>query len=45
MCLEVFVEGRPEHVLEMVTLEVHIEEVVVLDVPKLTLRVYVHHLC
>ena len=32
MCLEVFVEGSPEHVLEMVALEDHIEEVVVLDV-------------
>jgi hypothetical protein len=32
MCLEVFVEGSPKHVLEMVTLEDHIEEVVVLDV-------------
>ena len=27
-----FVEGSPEHVLEMVVLEDHIEEVVVLDV-------------
>ena len=32
MCLEVFVEGSPEHVLEMVALEDHIEDVVVLDV-------------
>ena len=32
MCLEVFVDGSPEHVLEMVSLEDHIEEVVVLDV-------------
>ena len=32
MCLEVFVEGSPKHVLEMVALEDHIEEVVVLDV-------------
>ena len=32
MCLEVFMEGSPEHVLEMVVLEDHIEEVVVLDV-------------
>jgi hypothetical protein len=32
MCLEVFVEGSPEHVLEMVDVEDHIEEVVVLDV-------------
>jgi len=32
MCLEVFVKGSPSHVLERVTLEDHIEEVVVLDV-------------
>ena len=32
MCLEVFVEGIPEHVVEMVVMEDHIEEVVVLDV-------------
>ncbi len=32
VCLEVFVEGSPEHVLEMVSLGDHIEEVVVLDV-------------
>jgi hypothetical protein len=32
MCLEVFVEGSPKHVLEMAALEDHIEEVVVLDV-------------
>ena len=32
MCLEEFVEGSPQHVLEMVELEDHIEEVVVLDV-------------
>jgi len=32
MCLEVFVKGSPRHVLEMVALEDHIEEVVVLDV-------------
>ena len=32
MCLKVFVEGRPENVLEMVALEDHIQEVVVLDV-------------
>jgi hypothetical protein len=32
MCLEVFVEGSPQHVLEMVALEDHMEEVVVLDV-------------
>ena len=40
MCLEVFVEGSPEYVLEMVSLEDHIEEVVVLDV--LDPRVYVY---
>ena len=32
MCPEVFVEGSPEHVLEMVSVEDHIEEVVFLDV-------------
>ena len=32
MCLEVFVEGSPSHFLELVELEDHIEEVVVLDV-------------
>ncbi len=32
MYLEVFVEGSQLHVLEMVTMEDHIEEVVVLDV-------------
>ena len=32
MYLEVCVEGSPEHVLERVALEHHIEEVVVLDV-------------
>ena len=32
VCLEVFVEGSPEHVLEMVALEDHIQEAVVLDV-------------
>ena len=31
MCLKVFVEGRTEHVVEMVALEDHIQEVVVLD--------------
>ena len=32
MCLEVFVEGSPKHVMEMVVLEDHIEEEVVLEV-------------
>jgi hypothetical protein len=32
MCLELFVEGSPEDVQEMVPLEDHIQEVVVLDV-------------
>ena len=32
MCLEVFVEGSPQHVLEMVALEDHIEEAVFVDV-------------
>jgi hypothetical protein len=32
MSLEVFVEGNPEDVLEMVPLEDHIQKVVVLDV-------------
>ena len=32
MCLEVFVQGRLEQVLEMVSLEDHIQEEVVLDV-------------
>jgi hypothetical protein len=32
MCLEVFVEGSPQHVLEMEAMEHHIQEVVVLDV-------------
>ncbi len=32
MRLEVFVDGSPEHFLEMVTMEDHFEEVVVLDV-------------
>jgi hypothetical protein len=32
MCLEVFVGGSPQHVFEMVMMEDHIEEVVVLDV-------------
>ena len=32
MCHEVFLEGSLEHVLEMVALEDHIKEVVVLDV-------------
>ena len=32
MCLEVFVQGRLDQVLEMVSVEDHIQEVVVLDV-------------
>jgi hypothetical protein len=43
MCLEVFVEGSPEHVLHMVALEDHIEEVVLLDVlAPVCVCIYIH---